>query len=130
MAAEVRNLKETTYTITTESDTFTVTGVMLAIANARKYGTGAAINAVGSPFDGLMEIEIIKEVNTKLLLTAGMSIFSDYFAESEFIEVVSCKEASITCEEPTPFQIDGEYMGERTHVDVKVIPGAIHLIQP
>jgi len=88
-------------------------GVLLAIANANKYGTGANINPSGKLNDGLFELIIFKNMNfVEIFKTLNDQIFMD----PEFAEIISTSSARINCKTPVSFQIDGEYIGEISKV--------------
>jgi diacylglycerol kinase family enzyme len=88
-------------------------GVLLAIANAKKFGTGANINPSGKLNDGLFELIIFKNLNfVEIFKTLNNQIFLD----PEFAEIISTSSAQINCKTPVSFQIDGEYIGEISKV--------------
>ena len=41
---------------------------------------------------------------------------------SEFVEIIPVKEARVFCKKPVAFQIDGEYLGEKEEISVKISP--------
>lgn len=105
------------FTIEMENETVKKTGILLAIANANKFGTGATINPEGKINDGKFEILIFKNLD-----------FSEIFKtmqerpemSSDFIHVISLNRARIRCANKVPFQIDGEFMGETNDVNIKI----------
>ncbi|WP_424494259.1 diacylglycerol/lipid kinase family protein [Salinimicrobium sp. GXAS 041] len=91
--------------------------VLLAIANAKKYGTGAKINPKGKFNDGKFEILIFKRFDVPQILRTFQE---DFTAENDFLEILPASEATIECEQKVPFQIDGEYRGEVKQVSAKI----------
>ncbi len=88
-------------------------GVLLAIANANKFGTGANINPSGKLNDGLFELIIFKNLNfVEIFKTLNDQVSFD----PEFAEIISTSSALINCKTPVSFQIDGEYIGEISKV--------------
>ncbi|HZJ35579.1 MAG TPA: diacylglycerol kinase family protein [Gillisia sp.] len=88
-------------------------GVLLAIANARKFGTGANINPSGKLNDGYFELILFKTLNfVEIFKTLNDQIILD----PEFAEIISTNNALINCKTPVSFQIDGEYVGEISKV--------------
>ena len=102
--------------------------LMLAICNARKYGTGVPLNLNGTPFDGLFELVMLKKINTLSLLKAGMSSFNERFADESDSDIVSASQARITFSESRLVQLDGDTIGYHKELDLEIIKGAIRFI--
>ncbi len=102
-------------------------GVLLAIANAKKFGTGANINPSGKLNDGLFELIIFKNLNfVEIFKTLNNQIFLD----PEFAEIISTSSARINCKTPVSFQIDGEFIGEISNVVAAVGPLKLEIAVP
>jgi len=102
-------------------------GVLLAIANANKFGTGANINPSGKLNDGLFELIIFKNLNfVEIFKTLNDQIFLD----PEFAEIISTNSARINCKIPVSFQIDGEYIGEISKVVAAIGPKKLEIAVP
>lgn len=92
---------------------------MVVIANTQKYGTGVTINPVGIMDDGKFEIVILKSLDVLLIgkiLTGNMPVDN-----VEDIVIISTEQALITTNVPVCFQIDGEFCGEESRLDVKIL---------
>lgn len=98
---------------------------MLVIANARLYGTGAAINPNGSLYDGQFEIVLLKRLSL-------FEIFKMMFGHQRFnrkkVEVISAERAAITAKGPAYFQVDGEYICECAKLDCVIEKGAVDIV--
>jgi len=103
-------------------------GVMVGICNSRKYGTGVPLNNTGNPMDGLFEIVILKNMDLKVLLKAGLSAFNESFIDSQDSMVISAKEAEIIFDKHRLLQLDGEVIGEFEKLKVDILKGAVKLI--
>ncbi len=101
--------------------------VLIAIANARKYGTGAKINPNGRYDDGRFEILIFKEFNIPQILE---TFRENVELEEDFLEIISAVEARIHSEKEIPFQIDGEYRGDIKDVTARIAPNKIRIAIP
>lgn len=102
-------------------------GVLLAIANARKFGTGANINPNGKLNDGYFELIIFKTLNfVEILKTLNDQTNMD----PEFAEIISTNNAIIKCKTPVSFQIDGEYIGEISNVTATISPKKLEIAVP
>lgn len=105
----------------------TCEAAMIVIANAQKYGTGVTINPDGKMNDGKFEIVILKNfdliVFTKIV-TGNIPVNTDDF------QIISTDAAIITTTVPTSFQIDGEYIGEETKLDIQILPARMCVTIP
>jgi diacylglycerol kinase (ATP) len=107
------------FTVEANNSTFETEGILLAIANASSYGTGAKVNPKGKMNDGLFEILIYKEFDFIEILK---TLRNEVELDPEVVEVISAKKAKITCKTPVSFQIDGEYLGKRSSIEAKILP--------
>jgi YegS/Rv2252/BmrU family lipid kinase len=115
------------FIIETENYTTTENGILLAIANASKYGTGAKVNPKGKLDDGIFEILIFKNLD---ILEIMKTLRNEVNLSPEFLKILQLKKARISCKEPVAFQIDGEYRGEVNTVDVKILSEKIKIAVP
>ncbi|MFD1095674.1 diacylglycerol/lipid kinase family protein [Salegentibacter chungangensis] len=102
-------------------------GILLAFANASKYGTGSMVNPEGKMNDGIFEVLVFKHFDFFQILN---TLRDDAKLDSDFIEIIPTKWAKVSCETPVAFQIDGEYMGESKNIDVKILPKKIKIAVP
>lgn len=100
---------------------------MIVIANSQKYGTGVTINPEGKMNDGKFEIVLLKNLD---LLVFGQIITGNIPINSEDIEIISTDAAVITTAVPVSFQIDGEYIGQETKLEVTIFPGQMKVAVP
>ncbi len=115
------------FTIEANGHRYVKKGVLLAIANANKFGTGANINPNGKLNDGKFEVLIFKRIS---LFHIIKTLFKNAEMDSNFVEAISIEEAIITCEKPIAFQIDGEFIGKRKKVEVKVADKKLRIAVP
>lgn len=113
--------------IKTKEQTIECTARMIVIANSQKYGTGVTINPEGKMNDGKFEIVILKNLD---LLVFGKIITGNIPLNSEDVEIISTEKATITTSKPVAFQIDGEYIGEETQLDIRILPAQIKFAVP
>ncbi len=105
------------FTIKTDEGTIEMSGILLAIANANKFGTGATINPDGKLNDGKFEILIFKNLD---FIEIFKTIQNKPEMSSDFVHVISTNKAEITSIKKVPFQIDGEFFGEVNSVNAKI----------
>lgn len=113
--------------ITLNNQTFESESRMIVIANAQKYGTGVVINPYGIMDDGKFELIILKKLD---LLVFGKIVLGRLSAESEFVDVYSTDKAIIKTEIPISFQIDGEFCGTETELDICMSPHKVKIAVP
>ena len=115
------------FQIETQGETLNRRGFLIAIANAKSYGTGATINPTGKYNDGKFELLIFKKFDIPQILET----FSENVELSEdFLEVISTVEVRITSKKNIPFQIDGEYRGDVTEVHAGISSQKIRIAIP
>lgn len=105
------------FEITIEDKTYSRQGFLLAIANAKRYGTGATINPDGKFNDGQFEILLFKKFNIPQILKTFQE---DVNLSEDFLEIFPAREAKIKSVKFLPFQVDGEYFGEVNSVEAKI----------
>ena len=113
--------------IKTDDQTIECSARMIVIANSQKYGTGVTINPEGKMNDGRFEIVILKNLD---LLVFGKILTGNIPLNSEDVEIISTDKATITTNKPVPFQIDGEYIGQETKLDIKILPAQLKFAFP
>jgi diacylglycerol kinase family enzyme len=77
--------------------------------------------------DGQFEIVIIKNLDLSVF---GKIIAGNMPLDSGDVEIISTDMATITTDVPVHFQVDGEYCGEETKLDIKILHREIKLAVP
>lgn len=115
------------FEIEAEGHRYIKKGVLLAIANANKFGTGANINPNGKLNDGKFEVLIFKKIS---LFQIIKTLFKNTKMDSTFVEAISTNEAKISSFNPIAFQIDGEFIGKRKVVIAKIAKHKLKVAVP
>jgi YegS/Rv2252/BmrU family lipid kinase len=121
---EFRNLKPFEFEIKTEQMEYERKGVMLAICNGRKYGTGIPLNTIGKMDDGFFEFVVVKAMDFTDLIKAALSKF-DENQQNQNLETIQAKSATIKLKSPRLLQIDGEVIEKFEELQIKIIPKAL-----
>lgn len=100
---------------------------MVVLANARMYGTGAAINPDGDLSDGLFEVVILRTLSFWEFLKMFW-LYQPF--DKRRVEVFQVKQITIRTKRKAYFQIDGEYRGRIREVMAKIAPGALQVMVP
>jgi diacylglycerol kinase (ATP) len=91
---------------------------MVVIANSQKYGTGVVINPKGNVNDGKFELVVLKSLD---LIILGKIITGNMPIDSEDIVIISTDRAVMRTNHPVSFQIDGEYCGAQTELEIHIL---------
>src|SRR5215211_74410 len=110
-------------TIKTDDAIIKRNAYMVAIANARKYGTGANINPDGNVADGKFEVVLVRKLN---VLEIFKSVFTDRSFHPQKIEVLQAKNLQLDLHRKAYFQIDGEYIGKITSLKARILPQVLN----
>lgn len=101
--------------------------IMVAIANSRKFGTGALINPRGKIDDGKFEILVFKKFDVLEILK---TLQGELEMSPDFVEIIVATKATITTSVPIDFQIDGEYCDALKKVKAEIIPKKLRVAVP
>lgn len=105
-------------------------GVSITFANAQRYGTGAIINPHGILDDGKFELVIVKPFPRVQLLSIAWKMFMGRLHTSDYVEIISCTQATVTSSRKTTLQIDGEVIGKVKEIKLEVMPKALIVLVP
>lgn len=100
---------------------------LVAVANAKRYGTGATINPEAQLDDGQFEVLVFKRFNIPELLKTFQA---NYVPQNDFIQIFKTTSATIECEKYIPFQIDGEFRGEKKQMSARIAPIKLKIAVP
>ena len=112
-------------TITTDQQQVERKAMMVVIANASRYGTGAVINPTGKTDDGLFELVIVRRLRFGTLL--NMLIMGRSFDPAN-IEILRCRSMQLTTTHAYPFQVDGESRDKQTFITATIEPAAVKVV--
>lgn len=102
--------------------------VMVAICNARKYGTGVPLSVDGNPMDGKFELVLITNIDTKSLIKGGLASFDDKYIDTDSGRQIVTEYAEIVFDRPRLLQLDGEVIGKFEKIKVEMLKGAVRYI--
>ncbi|MEP6683531.1 MAG: YegS/Rv2252/BmrU family lipid kinase [Parafilimonas sp.] len=108
-------------------ETISRAAYMIALANAKKYGTGAEINPEGNLTDGKFEVIIIRKLS--LVQLFKMLVLHKAFS-SDCIEIIQTEKAVITSQTKNHFQVDGEYCGKTDNIITEIMPSSLKILIP
>jgi len=112
------------FEISTEKGTLHKKGIMLALANSKKFGTGAVVNPNGKIDDGVFEVLLFKKFD---LIEILKTLNTGNELSSDFVECIPVKNVVITTKTPVDFQIDGEYCKAIKEVKAFILPNKLEI---
>ena len=123
----LRKRRQLRVEITTGDDCVQRVALMIVLANARMYGTGAVINPDGNLSDGQFEVVIFRRLRAWEIL----KLFWRYKPfDVRNIEIIPATSVTIETQRRVYFQVDGEYRGRITKLSARIKPGAITMLVP
>jgi len=125
---EVVNKKPFEVRVETDNEAYGREIIMLAICNARKFGTGVPLNLTGTPDDGRFELVLLERFDVKGMIRAGLSKFNERFHDSAASTILDTRQATVHLAHPQTLQLDGEVIGKFKQLKIEVVPGAFKLI--
>lgn len=101
--------------------------LMVVLANARMYGTGAVINPDGDPSDGQFEVVVFRRLTVQEIL----KLFWQYQPfDPKKIEIFPATSVTVETRRKAYFQVDGEFRGRINRLDARIRPGALQVLVP
>ncbi len=125
---ELSRLKPFKVKISINGQTYEENALLLAMCNARKYGTGVPLNTIGNPMDGKFELVLLTQVNAASLIKAGLAKFNENFLDNQTSKVLVGDRAKIEFEEPSLLQLDGEVIGDFKELNLEIVKAAVRFI--
>ncbi len=101
--------------------------LMVVLANATKYGTGAVINPHGDLYDGLFEVVVVKNLAIWQLVKM---LFKAKRLNPKTVEVFHTSHVTIETKHKVHFQVDGEYLGKIRKVQASIEAAQLNLLLP
>lgn len=129
--AKLLSLRAPATRIETESGTGgrTVDCTLVAICNTRFTGGAMRIAPAADPFDGLLDVVLVRKIGRARLLRLFPKIFDGSHIGRPEVETFRAREVTIVPAKPSALLVDGEVAG-RTPVRASVRPGALRVLLP
>ncbi|MBK9107059.1 MAG: YegS/Rv2252/BmrU family lipid kinase [Saprospiraceae bacterium] len=100
----------------------------LEIANSSQLGNNAVISPLASVNDGIMDILILKKPKMWQAPYMIFMVFSKNILNSKLSQYRRAEALEVQFEEELYYHIDGDYQGQCSQLQVKMIPSAIQII--
>ena len=118
------------YTVEVEGETIDGEMTFICVCNGRYYGGGFNPIPEADPSDGKLDVLLVKKV-TRMQVPAIIGKYKDgrYKELSEFARYIKTDSIKITCDKPTPVNLDGELRTAR-EIEMKVAKEKIRFFYP
>jgi YegS/Rv2252/BmrU family lipid kinase len=118
------------YTITMPDGELHVRAVLVTVANSAQFGNGARIAPGARLDDGLLDLVVVEERSRVATMCQVPRLFNGTVQRIRGCSRRAIAQATIACEAPMTFHVDGEPMSGGTVVNVRVHPGALQIAAP
>jgi len=127
---ELFNRHNFRFELHTDQGTYRSRAVMIVLANASFYGTGARITPEGRPDDGRFEVVVVKAYPFWFMFYMAVSMILRNFRHDKFFRTFRCRSATLSLHTPQELQIDGEPMGKSGKVEAEILPARLNVMVP
>lgn len=115
------------YTITTPEERIETRAVLVTVANGTQFGNRARIAPAARVDDGLLDLVIFEERSRVATLCRLPRLFNGTVACVPGYSTRRIQRATIECDRPMVFHVDGETTVGGTALSVRVHPGALRV---
>jgi YegS/Rv2252/BmrU family lipid kinase len=125
---QLQELESFKYQIESNGEKHEGEAVMIAVCNARSFGTGIPLTINGHPGDGKFELVILKQIDLKTLMQSTLTKISENFFTDDDRIILQASEATIKLEKPVLYQTDGEVKEKKKEYSLKMETNYLRLI--
>lgn len=118
------------YRITTEAGRVEARALLVTVANAPQWGNGAQIAPGARVDDGLVDLVVIEERSRFRTVCQLPRLFNGTVSRMQGCTISRVRQATIECDEPMTFHVDGEPVQGGTTLRARVHPGALRVVAP
>ena len=103
---------------------------LISIANSSQFGNNAYIAPDAKIDDGFFDIAILSPFKKRQSANIGLKLFTKKIDQSHLIEIIKARKVSISSLKDFAIHIDGEPMGKRKELNIKIKPSSLNIIVP
>ena len=119
--------RPSTYRIVAGGTTVTSRAVLIAVANGAQWGNGARIAPGARLDDGRLDLVVVEEKSRVMTMVRTPRLFNGSIASAPGCSIRSVEVATIECDDPMTFHVDGEPVRGGTTLTARVRPHALKL---
>jgi diacylglycerol kinase (ATP) len=113
------------YRIAADHGIFDARAVLVSIANGTQFGNNARIAPAATLDDGLLDLVVVEEISRLRTLRHVPRLFNGRAASVPGYRTTKIREATISCDQPMTYHVDGEPVLGGTELHARVHPGAL-----
>jgi YegS/Rv2252/BmrU family lipid kinase len=110
-----------------EASEMEVEPILITASNLSQYGGGVRIAPNASPFDGYLDLCILKQMSPFLVVYHFPKLFTGRIKRVPATTIIRFKEVSIITKFSQPVHIDGDPIQPTNELNIKVRPGALKI---
>ena len=118
------------YQIAADSGQIEAIAVLVSIANGTQFGNSARIAPAAALDDGLLDLVVIEESSRLRTLRQVPKLFTGMAAAVPGYQTMRIRSATIRCDQPMTFHVDGEPVLGGTELKARIHPGALSIACP
>ena len=100
------------------------------VGNVGQLEAGITLLPDATPDDGMLDVIVLAPRTAADWPVLAGRILGKRSASGRQADILRGRRVRIVAERPVPFEFDGDFVGERSELDVKVLPGALLLRCP
>ena len=116
-----------TYWISSDGARMTARALLVAVANSAQYGNGAQIAPGARVDDGELDLVVVEERSRFATLCRAPRLFAGTVDRTPGFSSRRVRQATIECDKPMVFHVDGEPIEGGTLLTALVHPGALKI---
>ncbi|MGE5245033.1 MAG: diacylglycerol/lipid kinase family protein [Betaproteobacteria bacterium] len=115
------------YTITTPEGETSIRAVFVTVANSPQFGNGVCVAPGAVVDDGWLDLATFEERSRTATIAQIPRLFNRTLTRAPGFALRRIRQATIECEKPMVFHVDGEPVRGGTRLQVRVHPGALQI---
>ncbi|MCB2379547.1 diacylglycerol kinase family lipid kinase [Hymenobacter sp. BT635] len=127
---EYRRFQPTPISLTMQGNTQETNCYVLAFANAAQYGNNAYIAPLADISDGLLDLCLIDAMPLLRAVRVSIGLALGNLPASGQAVYHTCSQVHVQAAQALGFHVDGDYVGDAQHFDVRLEPLALEVAVP
>jgi len=111
-------------------EAFETEAFLISFANSSQFGNNAYIAPEAIIDDGLFELVMLSPFRKRASANIGLKLFTKKIDQSKYLNIIKAKSVKIRSTAEFSVHMDGETMGQKKELDVKIRPSSLNIIVP
>jgi YegS/Rv2252/BmrU family lipid kinase len=122
--------KASTYQLNIDGNDIEQKAFLISFANSSQFGNNAYIAPQADIQDGIFELVVLRPFSKINAANIGLKLFTKKIDQSKFIDIYEAKQVKVSSSDSFPLHIDGENMGLKKELNIKIKPSCLNIILP